>query len=135
MTDTTITEFSEYMFKNNIHNRKIQLNLEGIENNKDLFLFFIDLFCKGLVICFGENNSVDFDTLDLDKFSYIKTKMQNAGIHINLNIEQNPIHMMTSINSQEIDCEDPNKPVHEYIFKIYKGALTYNITFTLGRVL
>lgn len=132
---TDITEFSEYMFKNNTNNRKIQLNLEGIENNKDLFLFFIDLFCKGLVICFGENNSIDFDTLDLDKFAYIKQKMGNAGIHINLSIDQNPIYMNTSINSAEIDSQDPNKSVHEYVFKIYKGELTYNITFTLGRVL
>lgn len=132
---TDITEFSEYMFLHNINNRKIQLNLEGIEDNKDLFLFFIDLFCKGLVLCYGQNNSVDFDTLDLDKFAHIKTKMGNAGIIINLSIVDNPIFMATSINSAEIDAQDCNKSISEYVFKIYKGNHTYNITFILGRVL
>lgn len=132
---TDITEFSEYMFKNNTYNRKIQLNLEGIEDNKDLFLFFIDLFCKGLVLCYGNNNTVDFDTLDADKFAHIKTKMANAGIHINLSIKDNPIYMPTSINSDEIDSQDSDKPIHEYVFKIYKAQHTYHITFTIGRVL
>lgn len=130
-----ITAFSEYMFQTNIHNRKIQLILEGIENNKDLFLFLMDLFCKGLVLCYGVNNSVDFDSLDLDKFAYIKSKMGNAGIHIHLDVKENPIHMPTSINSEEIDAESPDKPVDQYIFKIYKGQHTFNIRFALDRVL
>jgi hypothetical protein len=130
-----IIEFSEYMFISNKENKVIHLDLIGIENNKDLFLFFIDLFCKGLVLCYGENNSVNFDDLDIEKFAHIKTKMANAGIHITLEMIDNPIELPTSINSQDIENESDNKPLEDYIFKIYKGYHTYYITFKLTRTL
>lgn len=70
-----IGAFAEYMFRTNTGDRIIQLNLEGIENNKDLFLCFIDLFCKGLVLCYGMGSkSIDFDCLTIERFAYMKKK-------------------------------------------------------------
>jgi len=64
-----IGDFAEIMFTKNENNYPIPINFEGIENNKDLFLCFMDLFCKGLIICYGNGNrSINFDDLDLDKF-------------------------------------------------------------------
>lgn len=129
-----ILEFATYMFLENKLNRIIRLDLQGIENNKDLFLFLIDLFCKGLVICYGENNTVNFDDLDITKFNNIKQKMLNAGIIINLNIIENLFSLPTHINSTEIDSEFDNKELEEYIFKIFKGYQIYEITFSLVRI-
>lgn len=129
-----IIAFSEYMFIKNTYNRPIQLNLQGIENNKDLFLFLIDLFCKGLVICYGTNNSVNFDDLDLPKFQHIKSKMANAGIIIDMEITNSPIEIPTSINSEELEAEEDHKELKEYTFKIFKGLHIYNIKFCITRV-
>ena len=128
-----ILEFATYMFFENKDNRLIRLNLQGIENNKDLFLFLIDLFCKGLVICYGINNTVNFDDLDINKFNNIKQKMFNAGIIINLELIQTDVALPTHINSAEIDSESDNKELEDYIFKIYKDTQIYEIRFSLVR--
>jgi len=126
-------EFAEYMFLNNKNNRQIALSLEGIENNKDFFLFFIDLFSKGLVLCYGTNKSIDFDTLDQEKFDHIKKCMSAAGILISLKIEPTLTYTPTSINGPEIDELPEDLPISDYIFKIYKGSLVYQIQFLLTR--
>lgn len=127
-----IGEFAEYMFVTNTSDRSIYMNLEGIENNKDLFLCFIDLFCKGLILKFGNGaTSINFEDLNLDKFSYLKIKMAQAGICIHLDIQENEIELPTSINGEEIDNEDENKPLESYIFKICNGKTNYHIHFSL----
>ena len=128
-----IVDFAEHMFLKNTQNRLMYLNLEGIENNKDLFLFCVDLFCKGLVLCYGSNNTVNFDDLDIDKFMNIRDKMILAGIKVDLAINESPFDLPTAINGPELDDEDENKPVHDYHFKIYKGYNIYDIQFEVVR--
>lgn len=127
-----IAKFVEYMFIDNNKDRLVELCLEGIENNKDLFLFFIDLFSRGLVMCYG--NPLNFDDLDEIKFGYIQKKLANAGIDIHLVITKNPVPLATSINSAEIDEEDNHKPLESYVFRIIKSNYTYHITFSLRRL-
>jgi hypothetical protein len=128
-----IGAFAEYMFVTNTTNRLIQINLEGIENNKDLFLCFIDLFCKGLVLCYGMGSkSIDFDCLTLDRFDSMKQKMKNAGIVVNLDVRENDTFMNTAINSEEIDRSPEDLPIESYKFVINSGYKTYNIWFRLS---
>jgi hypothetical protein len=127
-----IGNFAEYMFKTNKVNKIINLNLVGVENNKDLFCCFIDLFCKGLILCYGQGNTIDFDELDLEKFSYLKTKMECGGIIIKLDIIENPDPCpMTYINSVDIDNAPDNLPLESYCFKIFKENKIYHIYFSL----
>ena len=123
--------FAEKLFLKNPLNKTINLSLEGIENNKDLFLFMIDLFCKGLVICFGSGNTVDFDTLNVENFDYLKKCMLTAGIVVNLEIIELPISLPTTINGNEIDKEPDDLPLETYIFRIYKENKLYQIHFAL----
>lgn len=127
-----IGEFAEYMFKTNTTDRAIQINLEGIENNKDLFLCFIDLFCKGLVLCYGMGSkSIDFDCLTLDRFASMKKKMSNAGIVVNLDVKENESFVKTAINSEEIDGARDDLSIEDYKFVIENGYKTYRIWFRL----
>lgn len=126
-----IGQFAEHMFLRNKDNKPINLSLEGIENNKDLFLFMIDLFCKGLVLCYGTNNSVDFDSLNVENFAYLKKCMHAAGIVITLDIIELPIPIPTSINGAEIDDDVDDKPLESYVFRIYKNSNMYQIRFSL----
>lgn len=127
-----IGDFAEYMFRTNVSDRAIQLNLEGIENNKDLFLCFIDLFCKGLVICYGGGSkSVDFDCLTLERFAEMKRKMGNAGIVVELSVQMNEHALPTAINSSEIDASPEDMSLDSYRFAVQHGHTTYNIWFRL----
>jgi hypothetical protein len=134
-----IDELANFMFKRNDNNVVLELSLGGIENNKDLFYFILDLFCKGLVMMFGnETNSVDVDTITFDNFLSIKEKMLCAGIQINMEHYPNDIPLNDEniskraiINTDEINEAEDNKPLNEYIFKLYSLKNQYIISFSL----
>lgn len=130
-----IGDFAEIMFTKNQDNYPLAINFEGIENNKDLFLCFMDLFCKGLVLCYGNGNrSIDFDDLDFEKFNHIKIKMANAGVIIHMNFVNTEYLQFTSINSEEIEYQPNNLPLEEYHFKIFNKSFIYDINFSLSRI-
>jgi hypothetical protein len=144
--DMHINDLAEFMFLRNINDAIIDLSLGGIENNKDLFFFCLDLFCKGLVYLFGENGKVDIEKVSLDNFKLVKTKMELAGINVKLDVlveesttislvEQDdaPLDIKTynSVNIHELDSESDDKPLSEYIFTLKFEKMKYNIHFEL----
>lgn len=134
-----IDELANFMFKRNENNVVLELSLGGIENNKDLFYFILDLFCKGLVLMFGDGtNSVDVDTITYDNFLSIKEKMLCAGIQVNMEYYPNDIPLNNEnlskravINTDEINEAEDNKPLNEYVFKLYSLKNQYIISFSL----
>jgi hypothetical protein len=134
-----IDELANFMFKRNENNVVLELSLGGIENNKDLFYFVLDLFCKGLVLMFGnETNSVDVDTITYDNFLTIKEKMLCAGIQVNMENYPNDIPLNDEnisqrvvINTDEINEASDDKELNEYVFKLYSLKNQYIISFSL----
>jgi len=132
-----IDELAEFMFKRNDNNVILELSLGGIENNKDLFYFILDLFCKGLVIMFGNNtNSVDVDSITYDNFLSIKEKMLCAGIQVNMEYYPNDIPLNDTekkaiINTDEINDASDDKELKEYVFKLFTLKTQYLISFNL----
>lgn len=134
-----IDELANFMFKRNENNIVLELSLGGIENNKDLFYFILDLFCKGLVLMFGNGtNSVDVDTITYDNFLSIKEKMLCAGIQVNMEYYPNDIPLnnedpskKTIINTDEINEASDDKPLNEYVFKLLSLKNQYIISFSL----
>jgi hypothetical protein len=144
--DMHINDLAEFMFLRNVNDAVIDLSLGGIENNKDLFFFCLDLFCKGLVFLFGENGKVDVEKLSLDNFKLVKQKMELAGINTKLNVlvenattisliedDSAPPDVKTynSINIHELDNESDDKDLSEYIFTLKFEKMKYNINFEL----
>lgn len=132
-----INDLAEFIFIKNVNNAVIELSLGGVENNKDLFFFLLDLFCKGLVLLFGnESQSVDIELLTEKDFIDIKNKMNCAGIDVVLttypcDIEM-PINDVKSIiNISEIEAEDDNKQLQNYEFKLCSSTMMYIINFEL----
>jgi hypothetical protein len=148
--DMHINDLATFMFLKNVNNAIVELSLGGVENNKDFFYFCLDLFCKGLVILFGENGKVNVESLTQEQFAIIKQKMSLAGIDVKLDVfieQQTTISLLdeappdvdpikTSINFNEIDMDDDNKPLSDYVFRLKMDNLLYNIHFeTIHRVL
>jgi hypothetical protein len=137
-----VNDLADFMFKRNVNNVVLDLSLGGIENNKDLFFFILDLFCKGLVLLFGgEQKSVDVDSITLDDFGTVKEKMGCAGININLAYYPNDIELQDGevvemskralLNLDEINNAPDNKPLEEYVFKLLTIKNQYIISFNL----
>jgi hypothetical protein len=148
--DMHVNDLAEFMFTKNKSNALIELSLGGIENNKDLFFFCLDLFCKGLVILHGTENKVDLDSITMEQFGDIKNKMELAGIQVNLELTALPENENTtisligendepadvqaitnSVNINEIDQEYDHKELHEYVFRLKMDKFIYLITFNL----
>lgn len=137
-----VSDLADFMFKSNVNNVVLELSLGGIENNKDLFFFILDLFCKGLVLMFGgEDNSVDVDTITMDNFNIVKEKMLCAGININMAFYPNDIDLQDGevvemskralLNLDEINASPDNKPLDEYVFKLLTIKNQFVISFNL----
>lgn len=155
--DMHINALADFMFIKNKNDAQIELELNGVEDNKDLFFFLVDLFCKGLVILFGVNNKVEIGDLSMEDFNIVKQKMSLAGVEANLYIteiedtetketldkkldqdidmdEDAPVDidpMSKYVNFNDLEKESNNKPLSHYVFKLKQQKLIYNINFTL----
>lgn len=135
-----VSELAEFIFKRNINNAILELSLGGIENNKDMFYFILDLFCKGLVLMFGDGtNSVDVDSITYDDFKMIQEKMLCAGIKVNLSyypldigIQEDLVNnKKTVLNLDEIQRASDNLPLEQYEFKLLSLKRQHIVSFEL----
>jgi hypothetical protein len=131
--DMHIDDLAEFMFMKNINDAIIEMSLGGVENTKDLFCFFVDLMCKGLVLLFGKENRIELDQLSMDDFKLVQHKMSLAGIAVNLNIEPNSTNLPTSLNIRDIDTFPDNNPISSYFFVIISPSIIYKISFGISR--
>lgn len=146
-----VDQLADVLFVQNINNSVVEMSLGGIEDNKDLFYFCLDLFCKGLVILFGKNNTIIINDITSDQFELIKTKMGNAGIRVDLNViaktetfsteinidDDSPSDipetlLFPNVNIQHIELMPDDLDLTQYNFEInLNKTLKYVITFNL----
>lgn len=82
------TELIEYIYENHKCNRLV-IQTESISTTKKLFYFCLDLFCKGLLYCFGdENDRVRIDTITLPQLQKVIDKLGYTGIMTVIHFEQ-----------------------------------------------
>lgn len=136
--DMNIDDLAKFIFKENVNNVPIELNLEGIESNKDLFYFCLDLFCKGLVILYGNNNSISIENITYEQFHVIQQKLKCAGINISLDMQDTNIHVIdknkSTLNLQELNDEPNNKNLQDYKFKAINNNKLFIISFSLVHI-
>lgn len=126
-----IDDFAEFMFCRNINNAILDLSLGGVENNKDLFCFFVDLLCKGLVLLFGKENRVEIENLTMEDFKIVQEKMGCAGIDVHLQVKEN-IGDIPGINMYEVTNMSDDAPLETFSLKLTSINLIYNIYFNLS---
>lgn len=130
-----IEALAKIMFVDNVNDAQIELSLGGIESNKDLFYFCLDLFCKGLVLLFGSNNRVELDKLTIEQFNIVRKKMGNAGVDVKLELYQDmrddDEKEKVSVNISNLENLGDNLDLKEYAFVIHTPTLVYNVNFEL----
>jgi hypothetical protein len=130
-----IDELAQFMFLENVNDIVLDLSLGGVQNNKDLFFFCLDLFCKGLVLMFGqETKSVRIEELSFENFAEVKKKMECAGIKVVLTVLPSDIdsdETKLSLNLEELEKDSDDKPFESYEFKLKNDTLLYLVSFEL----
>lgn len=129
--DIEVDSLAEFIFLKNVNNSIIELELGGVENNKDMFYFLVDLLSKGTVLLFGTDNKVELDSLSLDNFKIIKDKMKLAGIKVLLDIIPNDSNLNPNVNIKDIELMDNNTNLEKFVLKVTGKKLINNISFKL----
>lgn len=128
--DMHINDLVELVFLKNVNNTKIELTLGGVENNKDLFCFCLDLFCKGLVLLFSEDGKRVFvEDMTHEQFELVRQKLACAGIKPYLDVSENMSDVIFT-NVKDIDCEEDNKPIDQYEFRLQNLTHLYKLKFS-----
>ena len=82
------TELIENIYENH-RGKRLVIQAESINTTKNLFYFCLDLFCKGLLYCFGdEQNRVRIDTITLPQIQEVIDKLGYTGIMTVIHVEQ-----------------------------------------------
>lgn len=130
--DMHIDDLAEFVFLKNANDAKIELTLGGIENNKDLFCFCLDLFCKGLILLFSDDGTrVLIDDMTYEQFELVNKKLACAGIQAHLKVLESDSDIIFT-NVTEIDSDVDDKPVDEYEFRLQNLTHVYKLTFSFA---
>lgn len=155
--EATLQGLVEYLFVGNKTDAKVYLNLpqgdDGIRNNHDLFMFFVDLLCKGMVFLYGnEDRKLSLDKLTPEQLEFIKKKLRNAGVELRVNIA--PVDFLDPTNQHQeayikpcivknnnSECsqgsqgsQDSQDNLEDYVLRIVSNKVEYSISFALVRL-
>ena len=129
-----INNFAHFIFLDNTQNYNVHLELGGVQHNKDLFFFLLDLFCKGLALTFGGPlRKVEIGSLSEDNLDVIKKKMALAGIKATVLIDPETNDVVKS-NSVDLEAMDDHLDLESYIFKLQTLTCNYMIFFKITNV-
>lgn len=127
-----IENLAEWVFEKNVNNAILEIELNGIENQHDLFCFCVDLLCKGLVLLYSnEQGMVEIEQITFDQFEHIKHKMSFAGIEANLNIV--PYHRLPNTHAISMPADLNYSDIAQYSMDINTMHAKYVITFKMMR--
>ena len=76
-----IKQLADNVFRNPLKGENsISLEFECIENTKDLFEIFLELFTEGMKILFGKNGQVDLSIITTEQFTLITQYFKSMRI-------------------------------------------------------
>jgi hypothetical protein len=135
--DMHINDLARFIFIENINDVAVAMSLNGIDDTKDLFYFCLDLFCKGLVMMFGNDNRVNVHELTYIDFEKIQKKMKNAGVIVKLEVfediqldDNNDAHN-AFINLEYINSLPNDLQLRDYNFIMKTDNSVFTISFDI----
>ena len=131
-----IDDLARYVFVQHEGKQRIDLEVtSGIENNKHMFCFCMDLLCKGLILMFGGGaTSLEVNGIQMDQFQQVNDKLHLMGINCTLTIvplEQplSPPEVMETLQKFH-DAPDTLR-LEDYVFQLIANDSRYEIRFNL----
>ena len=99
--------FVNMVFKNNPKPLKYYDVTFEAKDSLDLFENLLDIFTKGCVILYGENNKVNLNKLNMDDFNNLNMYFNSFGI--NLHFKINHISQISKIDNYVYDYKPINQ--------------------------
>jgi ADP-glucose pyrophosphorylase len=146
MLNIDVSEVAKYIFEINTE-KEIYLNVKSIKTSRDLFFFLFDIFCKGIIILYGENNKMKLNDLQPYQFDEIKQKLKFAHIKLNMEIfdiqtavlldllpEEGDEYNQKNIIQKSIDyimLMNDNEELNTYTFQLFMNDNLFCINFDI----
>jgi hypothetical protein len=123
------------LFKHNINNAKIDITIPELRNAKELFLFLLDLLCKGLVYMFGAiehgKSSVLLDDITMEQLEFAKQKMKCGGVLLNVKTIPNQTNLPCATNMGKLLEQSDDSPLSSYSLDIVTKSFIFIVSFDL----
>lgn len=128
----SVDDLAEFIFIANKNNNKLEIDFSSLGNGKELFLFLIDLMCKGLVLLYGSGNRLELDMVSQEQFHIIASKFKPAGITVALTTTSNDQSMASNIELlPDFNTMSTEFPIDKMRLKITSAQAVYIIQFLL----
>jgi hypothetical protein len=136
--ESTLHGLVQYIFIDNTDDAKVYMNLphgeHGIRDNHDMFVFCIDLLCKGLVVLYGDTPySVCLESLSMNQIDFVKKKMANAGLLLKLDTSHVESETFLMNRPRIVKIDDDDK-LTSYRMHITSSDIEYTIHFDFIRI-
>jgi hypothetical protein len=145
--NVTYEELIDYIFLKN-NKKRIILQTPTLRHSKDIFYFCLDIFCKGLLCSFGdENKRLEMDTLNMIQIQYVIDKLSYTGIMSRIQIEcpmEKESQLIDAIDSSALSVvtkslSDLNRmrddeELKNFYFSLKLKECTYVISFELQMI-
>lgn len=141
-----ITELAQYVFRNESES-PIFIEINCLKTKKELFFLLFDLFCKGLIILYGENNKILLNKLGMDQFDEVKAKLKLAHVDLNLTLYDKETAVILEMIPDMIDDRfektiiqkslaqingmSDDMDLKEYVFQLFMNETLFNINFDI----
>ena len=141
-----ITELAQYVFRNE-NEFPIFIEINCLKTKKELFFLLFDLFCKGLIILYGENNKILLNKLGMDQFDEVKAKLKLAHVDLNLTLYDKETAVILEMIPADIDDRfektiiqkslaqingmSDDMDIKEYVFQLFMNETLFNINFDI----
>ena len=141
-----ITELAQYVFRNESES-PIFIEINCLKTKKELFFLLFDLFCKGLIILYGENNKILLNKLGMDQFDEVKAKLKLAHVDLNLTLYDKETAVILEMIPADIDDRfektiiqkslaqingmSDDMDLKEYVFQLFMNETLFNINFDI----
>lgn len=137
--EMSVNHLVSFLFIQNVDNKPITINADGLENTRDLFYFCLDLLFKGLILLYGTDNKVCVDKLTLEQFNVVKSKLKCANIdcHLDINPIDTPNTQLANLwtqnflNIHKAYTNPENMKLEDYSFDLQTLEFIYKIWFEI----
>lgn len=125
-----VHELVDLLFKQDLGNLKVDLNLHMLKDFRDLFYFCFDLLAKGLVTVVGDGKTITLDDLSEEQFDQVKSRMLIAGILVHKVSRPNESSDPSTIVFKEPGVTTPTS-IQDFSADIIMVNAIHTITFEL----
>lgn len=118
------SQLAEFIFKKNTSKKLINIEVDGIKDTKDMFMFCVELLYHGISIMCG-GPPINLDEMSHADFAQIKEHLLLAGIEVHVDVT-----LHGSIKGEH-SVQQPSSGLEKHHMILSTSKATYDVSFKL----